>query len=183
MIILFIDILILTFSRYNPTTIPKIIVDLPAMVDCFQTQLESIHGSRSSTLLSRLESVLQKFKLLGVELIFYKDGPPQAVKYETVLLRAKEKLKKAYKLFDYVENNWPTMNIIQTGSIHIFSIKNYNITKLCQQYGKVITAYNNECDAEIAYCAEMNKAIAILANDTDFLIFPGVYNINIIIIF
>lgn len=49
-----------------------------------------------------------------------------------------------------------------------------SIELLAKQYGKRIVTVTKECDAELARYACNNKSvIAVLADDTDFLIFPG----------
>lgn len=65
-----------------------------------------------------------------------------------------------------------------------FQIKNDDVPRLttqidlmehiARQHGKFIETYTRECDSEIARYAYNNMdVLAVLANDTDFLIFPG----------
>lgn len=139
-----------------------------------QTGLEELHGSRSYVCLKRVESMLKVFKSLGIELVFFEDGPAQEVKYDTIIQRANDNYAIVMEIIDAVNRGIPTENIVQNArKIVITRLHNQSIRNLCKMYGQVIKTYHNECDTEIANYANEHNALAIMADDTDFLIYPG----------
>jgi len=78
---------------------------------------------------------------------------------------------------DRIDKRWPLKEIIKTagGEELISPTSHLKFTEaLAQKYGILKTAMNRECNAEMTQFAHQNhRVIAILADDSDFLIYPG----------
>lgn len=110
-------------------------------------------------------------------MVFYIDGSSSIAKHNELFQRIKSRLRKYANIIDCVDNNIPVKEIMKRIP-YIFSLQNQgiNIIKLCRKYGEIVNTYHNECDTEIArYANKNNNVVAILADDTDFLIYPGAY--------
>jgi hypothetical protein len=104
------------------------------------------------------------------------DGPVVNQKFETWVKRQNDRYADCIKILDMINDELPLSEIInrqQPASIttHLSVIKH-----IAKRHGQIITTVTKECDTEIARYASLNqRVIAVLADDTDFLIFPGAW--------
>lgn len=127
------------------------------------------------------ENIDNLFRRLSeqADLVFYQDGPTMDLKAETFMHRRNDQYKAIIEIIDQVNLNVPISQIIadrgrkqlpSTGSGFEF------LTKLAEKYGRRVVAVTRECDAEIAkFACENSSVIAVIADDSDFLIFPGTW--------
>ena len=113
-------------------------------------------------------------------LVFFEDGPLVQQKYDTWIQRQNDKFQKTIRVFDMVHQGVTISRIVENmgklGKYSIPTVTNHLelIAVTAKKYGTVIVTVTKECDAELARFASNNPAvIAVLADDTDFLIFPG----------
>lgn len=111
------------------------------------------------------------------ELIFFEDGPVVTEKYDTWILRHNNRFENSLRIIDKVYRGIPISKIVESANAGIIPsvITHLKIIKeAVNTYGKVIVTVTKECDAELARYASGHPAvIAVLADDTDFLVFPG----------
>lgn len=109
------------------------------------------------------------------DLIFFEDGPVVADKYETWIRRQDDKYASTEQVLDKVYSLTPIVEIIaSTRDMPTVTHHLALIEDRARAYGKLIITVTQECDAEIAkYAIENSSVIAVLADDTDFLIFGG----------
>lgn len=74
-----------------------------------------------------------------------------------------------------IYENYPINGIIKGEKDVPYPISYLEIVEeLAQKYGKLKTSINHECDAELVqYACKNSRVLAILSDDSDFLIYPG----------
>lgn len=102
------------------------------------------------------------------------DGPVQEVKYNTWCERRNKSFKMMMNILDDVYNNVNTQELLKRYIRKIPHSTNISpLMTACARFGDFHKSFNNECDLEIAHYATKNNALAVIAEDTDFLIFEG----------
>lgn len=145
---------------------------IPSIVN--RNTIEMLLGSRQNKSSKTFEHLFQRLSLLA-ELVFYEDGPVFDKKYNTWIERQNDKFRDSLLVLDDIYKGVPLDEIISK-SKNIPSVRTHTeqISMKAKQYGRVILSLTKECDRELAQFASSNPAvIAILADDSDFLIFPG----------
>jgi len=78
-------------------------------------------------------------------------------------------------ILEKIDQKWTVDEIIENVQ-NLPKVKSHSkIAKvLAKRYGNIKTAMDRECDAEMAkFACENPRVLAILADDSDFLIYPG----------
>lgn len=108
------------------------------------------------------------------------DGPVAKEKYTTWYKRQEDKYNRSIDIMDKVNSQWPLDDIIKSMEYQDLPSITTNmmmIQVMAKKYGEYIISVTRECDAEIARYAYLTpNVIAVLADDTDFLIFPKMYD-------
>ena len=146
---------------------PTIIVDL----DSWLVPMTSPHfmwgGGELKVFFEQVEKFVRKFNDAGITLVFVKDGFIPEGKGETVVKRANQVHSECtIPLFDaLIEGKLPE-NYYTTDS-HSYTERLLELYLDCE----VITACDIEADEEIVRLAKERNAMAILAQDSDYVIF------------
>lgn len=111
----------------------------------------------------------------GAKLAFFLDGPHQKQKDEVWFQRRNATYSSALKIFDGIESGLDLKTIARNvGDANIGSV---SIAKtfegICKRLGYFKTSVEMECDLELAQYAVQNNALAIVGQDSDFMIFDG----------
>lgn len=136
---------------------------------------EMLYGGRSGKYTEMLEDF---FKLLSsvANLVFFADGPVFDTKYDTWIQRQDGKYSRYQKVFDLIHSKRPVVEVVKSlrNSVPLLASHNDILKMLAKTYGTLTVAVSVECDTEIARYASLNPSVlAILADDSDYLIFPG----------
>lgn len=79
------------------------------------------------------------------------------------------------QIHDGIESGLDVEDIVR--SVHDLNIGSVSVARalkdICKRLGDFHTSIQNECDLELAQYAHQNNALAVLGQDTDFLIFNG----------
>jgi hypothetical protein len=121
-----------------------------------------------------LEEFLKKLSALA-NLVFFEDGPVVEEKSETWIERQNEKYSKSINVMEQVYGKVPLREIAEN-SWDIPSITTCLplIEAMARKYGELIVTVTKECDAELVrYANNDSSVLAVIADDSDFLIFPG----------
>lgn len=143
---------------------------------CAQDLAGLLCGGRYNKVAFTLEFFFTKLKNFGAQLVFYKDGPVQEIKTATWLQRQDRKYRDTMQIIDCIEQERYPMkleDLVNKFRNTISAITEYPFQRIAKQYGTVHTAMDRECDQELAAYATANQALAVISNDTDFLIFEG----------
>ncbi|XP_055608357.1 uncharacterized protein LOC129755755 [Uranotaenia lowii] len=120
-----------------------------------------------------MERFFQRLKEAGAELVFFYDGPVQEMKYDTWIQRQDEKYAKMIEIFDSIDQQISVKEILKRFGARLPSCTFLPLVKLAKKHGNVHVTFSQECDQALAIYASQVKALAIVSNDTDFLIFKG----------
>lgn len=140
-------------------------------------KIVQICGGRYKQLQAHFEKFCQSIVDAGAKLAFFVDGPHQAEKDEVWLRRQNEHYENELRIFDGITNGLNVSSIVESvrdlsiGSVAVLS----PLEELCKRFGYFHVSIQNECDLELAQYANEHKAMAILTNDSDFLIFIGTW--------
>ncbi|XP_055642233.1 uncharacterized protein LOC129779021 [Toxorhynchites rutilus septentrionalis] len=130
-------------------------------------------GGRFNKITALLESFFSKLTNLGAKLVFFYDGPVQDMKYDTWLKRQGDKYNQLIEIIDSVDKGLDLKSLIKLYGRNIPAQTNYPLRQVARKHGIFITSIAKECDQELASYASRVQALALLSNDTDFMIYKG----------
>lgn len=138
-------------------------------------KIAQICGGRYKQLQNQFEAFCQAMLAAGARLAFFIDGPHQTKKDEVWFQRRDETYSNALQIFDNIYSGLDLNTIAQNvGDRNIGSVSiSKTFEEICKRLGYFKTSIQSECDLELAQYAVQNNALAILGQDTDFLIFEG----------
>lgn len=118
------------------------------------------------------ESIMREFS--GYQLVFFTDCKMQDGKKGEWLRRRNDDYRKYKNLYWRIGEcaSRELLSGIIPKDMALRSIS-YELERLAQKFGQFHYSYKRESDTEIARYATKNKALAVISNDGDFLIFPG----------
>ncbi|XP_014286621.1 constitutive coactivator of peroxisome proliferator-activated receptor gamma isoform X2 [Halyomorpha halys] len=120
-----------------------------------------------------IKDFIGAFRNEGAELVFFFDGPHVCSKRETWIKRRLDTLVKAYNLLDDLSNG-VRVKTLENGHFNMLPSNIRLLTMLVAKHcGCKVYSSIRECDLEIAEYAFQKKCMAILAQDTDFVIFKS----------
>lgn len=140
-----------------------------------RNQLSTLCGGRHQEIKENVESLFKQLKPVS-NLVFFEDGSVEKLKEKTWLKRSNDKYDRCINVLNCIYKNMPLNDIIHELSHKLVNINTHleTIEYLARMYGELIIAITTECDSEIAQYANKNKNVfAILADDSDFLIYAG----------
>lgn len=108
---------------------------------------------------------------LGAKLEFFQDGPMRLVATDKWLRRKDDLYHDLLKCFDAVDNNGDVSILIRFGRLPFLYCS--TLKQVAMNHGRLHCARTKECDQELASFASKCEALAVLSDDTDFLIYEG----------
>lgn len=135
---------------------------------------DAICGGRHQMILESWEEILTALKSTGADLVFFSDLNTTESKMEKWMDSQDQQFLRYvdfYKSIELCENFKEVL-------FHIREIKPpnstfYDLAVLAQKYGEIHYSVEHENDFDLAQYATNHGALAIISNDTDFLIFDG----------
>ncbi|XP_065088015.1 uncharacterized protein LOC135709551 [Ochlerotatus camptorhynchus] len=156
----------------KPLPSPIIVIDVMSLyVPLSRLDAESrLFGGRLYLAYLIINHFFSKLKALGVELQFFVDGTVPSFKLKTWCERRNANYKKMIDIYDAVDKGTD----VETIATEIGSFVNeYAMEYLAKKHGTLSVSILKECDQELATFARKNNALAIIADDSDFLIYEG----------
>ncbi|XP_031625913.1 uncharacterized protein LOC116342439 [Contarinia nasturtii] len=166
---------VIKWKRANPGRTPIIVIDFLSLTNGVVKKDEDIIcGGRHKIALNRWKELLNALKGTGSELVFFSDLTIQEGKIDEWLLRRDEEFEVYTEVYDLISSGIPLSEVVanQTNRKALTSTF-YGMAIIAQNYGQFHYSIRHECDLEIAQYAKRNGALAVISNDTDFLIFDG----------
>lgn len=167
------------WKKKNPGENAIICIDFLTLDQMVKVQAEWVCGGRHQQFLNVFEQFFKRMDELGVKLVFFSDCNPQYSQLDKWVKRRNESFLGYKRVYDYIESGDTLKNIVKS-MVGIFgdnqktlSSSHYGLAKLAEKYGEFHYSVNVENDLALAQYATENNALAILTNDTDFLIFDG----------
>ncbi|XP_055389101.1 uncharacterized protein LOC129618361 isoform X2 [Condylostylus longicornis] len=137
-------------------------------------------GGRQIVCANYAKQLCEHFKELGAELVFFIDGPIKKCKIPHHIENSNQKYLNQQNIFEYIRNEEKPKIFSPS---HKMSVYINNFLTTIRSYSKISISFANECDLDIANYATQCKALAVVTCDTDFLIFPGNWQVWISILF
>lgn len=110
------------------------------------------------------------------DIVFFEDGPVNNVKINEWIRRQNNQYDESLIIIDKIYSQCPLEEIVNSEKNKLPSVTSHLklVEELAKMYGTVIVSYTKECDTEMAqYACRNSRVLAILADDSDFLIYPG----------
>ncbi|XP_051869155.1 constitutive coactivator of peroxisome proliferator-activated receptor gamma [Pristis pectinata] len=156
------------YKRSHPGRSPVVVVDTLACLRHWYTSEAWVHGGQWREYLESLKYFVNAFSAAGIELVFVFDGVIEQKKRDEWIKRRLRNNLEIEKIFQYIKTNacqpGREMFFIPSGlaTFTRFALKSLGLNTMCSL---------KEADYEIASYARLNDAMAILSQDTDFLIY------------
>lgn len=164
------------FTSENNGASPLIMVDVMAICSLGNlNKTDTLLGGRHQIIIETYKNFFQKLVHHGAKLDFFCDGAVQTDKYDVWDERQNQKYDDSIKIFDAINIGTPISHVINDQSLSISQITTFVklLMETAKQFGSLKTTNHHECDAELAQYATLNNAMAIVTNDTDFMVFEG----------
>lgn len=146
------------------------------MLDLFsKNAAELLCGGRYTKYQEYYEHLISGLSEMA-DLVFFEDGTLMKQKLDTWKERQDRKYGNCIEFMDNIYNAVPLNIIIAVNPHNIPKTTMHRtiIEEMAKKYGKLIKSEFKDCDTEIGKFAYKNKRVlAVMADDTDFLIFPG----------
>lgn len=122
-----------------------------------------------------LDALFTTLRAAGAVLVFFEDGLIEIEKYPRWIQRRNQCYDDHIKIIDHVNSGSSVDEIYKTfkDTLDAFSTAFGIIEGKARQYGTLIYSVTKDCDVEMVRYANQNNVLAILTDDTDFLIFKG----------
>ncbi|KAL1122774.1 hypothetical protein AAG570_003101 [Ranatra chinensis] len=136
--------------------------------------LDFINGGQLKEYEQAVINFVNKFEALGARLVFFFDGPHKEGKRDTWKKRRLGALALMLNLLDNLENG-KLVSSFKTDEIICLPVGVREVLFRTVKYvcGCEVRVALKECDEEIARYAKKNKCLAILSQDTDFIIYDS----------
>ncbi|XP_062559999.1 constitutive coactivator of peroxisome proliferator-activated receptor gamma-like [Armigeres subalbatus] len=152
---------------------PIIVVDLKCLVYPF-LRLDPagvICGGRFNFIATRMDRFFTDLTTLGAKLEFFCDGPIRNATSEKWCMKKDDYYRRMELLFDAVDSD-KELSMIQSSTDLPFDYV-CTIKTIAMKHGPFHWAVTNECDQEMAHFANQSKSLAIMTDDSDFMIYEG----------
>lgn len=165
-------------SRCHPNETPIIVIDFLSLAahskQSKNRTVDDICGGRHRMLLDRWANLMERLKNIGCKLVFFCDLNIKEKKIPEWKCRRNADFVEYTRLYNEIDEGGNDLKMIakKNRKVGISSI-NYGLAAKAQSYGDFHFSTENEADFEIAQYATKHDALAILSDDTDFLIFSG----------
>ncbi|XP_055310152.1 uncharacterized protein LOC129573547 [Sitodiplosis mosellana] len=163
------------WKRANPGKTPIIVIDFLSLTNGLTKKEEdAICGGRHQIALENWKKMLNALKSTGSSLVFFSDLNIQVGKVDEWLNRRNEEFLIYTEIYDLIDSGISLREVIERQSDKkSVSSTFYGMAVIAREYGQFNYSIRRECDLEIANYAKNNNALAVITNDTDFLIFDG----------
>ncbi|XP_065088556.1 constitutive coactivator of PPAR-gamma-like protein 1 homolog [Ochlerotatus camptorhynchus] len=161
-----------TAAIANPPA-PVIVVDLMTLNQPLSNYDKRglLFGGRFNLAYSVIETFFAKLTDLGAQLVFFHDGPLQDSKTDTWCKRQDDRYDNTLTLFNGIERGADLDTLLREYPTPVNF--RYPLKFVAKKYGQYRMVIARECDQELAAFAKQINALAILSDDSDFLIYEG----------
>ena len=132
--------------------------------------IENICGGRHHIYLRKIEQFFQTLTDHGCRLAFFCDGQLRTERMKEWISRRNGEYQRYMKILAQIDRRQMQQAL---SSDRVCKGVVRSILKIAKRYGDVIISTSFDCDAAIAQHALRNNALAVLATDSDNLIFEG----------
>lgn len=138
-----------------------------------ENNVDMLCGSRHQINLETIETLLGKLAA-EANLVFFVDAGITDDKKITWLKRQDEKYERAKTALKKIYAGESVQNIAKTRNLPRVTTCLPMLEECARKFGKLFVTVSKECDTELArYATSEKDVLAVLSDDTDFLIFQG----------
>lgn len=131
-------------------------------------------GGRHHQYFQWFAKIFADLQACGATLVFFSDLTVQRWKIDEWLQRRTDEYPETLALFDQISRGLTVDEILKTRDNPRALMTAYSaLLTEAKNYGNVYESTQHECDLELSRYARDNDAIAVLTEDTDFMIFEG----------
>lgn len=154
---------------------PIIVVDFLSLTQWVaKKKMDIICGGRPKLQMEDWRKKLDLLKSTGCSLVFFTDLKIEDARIDELLRRNTQNFQIHTDLYDRIDACQTLEEIVNTKSDFKELTAVYSgLRKIASAYGDFYNSVEHECDLEIAAYAKEHNAMAIISEDTDFLIFNG----------
>lgn len=138
---------------------------------------DTICGGRQQILLNSWIQLLDALKTIDCALVFFSDLNIQMDKIDEWLSRRNNEFEFYTNLYESIAGGKSLSTIVaeheEKGERRAITAGFYGMAVIAHSYGEFFFSTKHEADLELAQYAKHHDAMAILSDDTDFLIFEG----------
>lgn len=134
-------------------------------------EYDTICGGRHKNALDSFENFLKALKATDTSIIFFSALTIQKDKIEEWLSRRNQEFNSYSKLY-YLINDGKGIDTLIAG-YKLLNSTFYGMEMIAKKYGEFFYSVKKECDLAIAQFAKNNDVLAVISNNTDFLLFDG----------
>lgn len=139
--------------------------------------IDTICGGRQQILLHSWIQLMEALKATGSTLVFFADLNVQTGKIEEWLSRRNNEFEFYTNLNNSIVGGKSLSTIVaeheQKGEQRAITSGFYGMAVIAHKYGEFLFSTQHEADLELAQYAKQHDAMAVISDDTDFLIFDG----------
>lgn len=154
---------------------PTLVIDLMNLVVLFsRNKIDYLCGSRNNIVSEQVDLLFKSLSSVA-ELVFFEDGPVEDDKLELKTSRQNDRYQGMVNILEHIYEGTPIRQIYENDKElpRVSAVVDFLHDK-AKTFGQLIVTTTNNCDIELArYASDHSNVLAILANDSDFLIFSG----------
>ncbi|XP_037029073.1 uncharacterized protein LOC119069206 [Bradysia coprophila] len=161
----------------NSGKTPTIVFDFCSLRKRGKNKKDCICGGVREITSNPWNEIFKNLKAAGCELIFFSD---QRVKHkdEKSPVETSEYFGFYTDLYDRIDDQQTLQEISDEWMPNFEEASIYReLAAIASKYGEYRISVNEECDLELAQYASNNNALAVVSNDTDFLIYEGAWQL------
>ncbi|XP_031632736.1 uncharacterized protein LOC116346688 [Contarinia nasturtii] len=160
----------------NPEQTPIIVIDFMSLSqwELAKKPKDNICGGRINVTEHRWSKMLKAIHDTGCHMVFISDVKSEVRKSATKIGRRNEQFDSTVKLYEEISNGCKLDKVVsQIKTPRGLSSELTKLASIAKELGEFHYAINFDCDLECAKYATQYNAIAVVSQDTDFLIFEG----------
>lgn len=165
--------LISSIRVYNES--PIIVLDAMGVLALMaENQHEIFCGGRHQNYHTLFDRSFGDLVSFGAKLVFFSDLNVQSDKSAQWMARRDQEYDRYTSLFDSINNGLSVQQFLQMDQEKkAMSIAEHAMFMAGKKYDEYHFATKHDCDAELAKYARDHRAMAVLAEDSDYLVFEG----------
>lgn len=141
-----------------------------------KNESELFCGGRHQQYYELFGNLFNELTSCGAKLVFFSDSTVQETKSDLWLMRRDEEYTDICNIFDSIASGYSVPQILRNlrgGPRALTTASAHTLASEAKRYGKYYHSTKHDCDAELAKYARDHNALAVIGNDSDFLIFMG----------
>lgn len=152
-------------------------VDFCSLTQNNKKKEDYICGGAGEIKSNQWSQILKNLKAAGCSLVFFSDPRIKVTKEKTLELY-NEQHRSYVDFYDRIDNGQTLQQISGEWMENFDERTTYReLAVIARIYGEFRYSVNDECDLELAQYASHNNALAVISNDSDFLIYAGAWQL------